>query len=79
MDDKADPSSGWPIVEVQQTPSPAQRDWYGKLYVYLYNLLNKFRDRLKEAKISFELYNLDVRELPQHLESNKYSRIEVCI
>jgi hypothetical protein len=79
MDDKADPSNGWPIAEVQQTQSPAQQDWYGKLFIYLYNMFNKFRDRLMETKIGFELYNVDVEELPQHLEPAKYSRIEVCI
>lgn len=79
MDDKADPSNGWPIAEVQQTPSLAQQDWYGKLYIYLNNMLNKFRARLKESRLNFELYNVDVQELPQHLEPTKYSRIEVCI
>lgn len=77
MDDKADPSNGWPILDIQQTSSPALRDWYGKLFIYLYGMLERFLDRLKKIRISFDLYNVDVNELPQHLEFDKYSRIEV--
>ena len=78
MDDKADPSGGWPILDVQQTSSPAPRDWYGKLFIYLHDVLKRFLDRLEKIRISFDLYNVDVKELPQHLEPNKYSKLEVC-
>lgn len=77
MDDKADPSSGWSISDIQQTSSPALRDWYGKLFIYLHSVLEMFLDRLENIQISFDLYNVDVKELPQHLETNKYSRVEV--
>lgn len=78
MDDKSDPSDGWPILDIQQTSSPAPNDWYGKLFVYLHNLLEQFLDRLQKIQISFDLYNVDVNELPQYLEFDRYSRIEVC-
>lgn len=78
MDDKADPSSGWPILHVQHISSPAPRDWYGKLYIYLHDIFKRFLHRLGKIRIGFVLYNMDVKELPQHLERNTYSRIEVC-
>jgi hypothetical protein len=77
MDDKADPSDGWPVLEIQQTSSPAIQDWYSKLFIYLYEVFQRFLDRLKKIRISVDLYNVDVNELPQHLEFNKYSKIEV--
>jgi hypothetical protein len=64
MDDKADPSDGWPILDVQQTSLPALRDWYSKLFIYIYSVLERFLERLKKCQISFDLYTLDVRELP---------------
>jgi hypothetical protein len=79
MDDKADPSNGWPTLEVERTSSPAPRDWYGKLFIYLHNMMKRFLDRLGKVRISFDLYNADVKELPQFLKHNKYSRIEVCL
>ncbi|KAN0076101.1 protein of unknown function (DUF4470) domain containing protein [Elaphomyces granulatus] len=78
MDDKADPSNGWPTLEVERTSSPAPRDWYGKLFIYLHNMMKRFLDRLGKVRISFDLYNADVKELPQFLKHNKYSRIEVA-
>jgi hypothetical protein len=78
LDDKADPSSGWPILDVQKISSPAPRDWYGKLFVYIHNMMKKFLDRLQKVRIGMVLYNVDARELPKHLERNKYTRVEVC-
>lgn len=78
MDDKADPANGWPILDVQQISSPAPRDWYGKLFIYIYGVLKIFLDRLEKTRIKFDLYNVDVKELPQYLEPNKYSGLEVC-
>ncbi|KAJ6783479.1 hypothetical protein PWT90_03512 [Aphanocladium album] len=42
MDDKADPSTGWPIGDIQAVSLPASSDWYGKLYVYLHSLFQDF-------------------------------------
>lgn len=78
INDKSDPSNGWPIVDVQQTPSPAPRDWYGKPFFYLHEMLERFLDKLKTTRASFVLYNIDVKELPQYLELGKFSRIEVA-
>ena len=78
MDDKADPSSGWPVLNILRTPSPAPQDWYGKLFIYIHNMLENFLDRLQKIRIDFILHHVDVRELPPLLQHNKYARIEVC-
>jgi len=78
MNDKADPSSGWPVLDIRHTSSPAPQDWYGKLFTYLHNMVTIFLNRLEKTRISVVLYNVDVGELPQYLEHNTYSRIEVC-
>ncbi|CZR50286.1 uncharacterized protein PAC_00158 [Phialocephala subalpina] len=78
MDDKSEPSCGWPIMDVQRTSSPAPRDWYGKLFVHLHEVLRRFQGNLKKVRVNFVLYNVNVKELPQHLHMNKYSRIETA-
>jgi len=77
MDDKADPLDGWPILEVKQMPSPADQDVYGKLFIYLHDILLQFLDRFQKVRINFDLHSVDVNELPEHLQPNTYSRIEV--
>lgn len=67
MDDRSDPSDGWPILYVQQITSPALHDWYGKLFTYLHKLLERFLDCLKRNGISFDLSNVDVNELTHQL------------
>jgi hypothetical protein len=77
MDDQADPSTEWLVTDVEKSLWPAKADWYGKLYTYIFNVLERFVDSLRRNVISFALYNLDVKELPQHLQAGKYCRIEV--
>jgi hypothetical protein len=77
MDDKADPLTGWPIWEVSRTPFIASSDAYGKLFIYLKEAMQKFLRQLATGNANFELYNVDARELPQHLSSGTYDRIEV--
>lgn len=76
--DRADPLAGWDIREVDRIITPAREDLYGKLFVYLYDMFNNFQNRLGIINISFELYSLDVRDLSKYLETDRYSRIEVC-
>lgn len=40
-------------------------------------MIEKFLDRLQSTSICFVLYNVDARELPQHLEHDRYARVEV--
>lgn len=78
MDDKADPSSGWPIDDVQAVPLPASGDWYGKLYIYLHKLFQEFLARIRSATVTFRLFNVDAVLLPSYLD-RKYTRIEVTL
>lgn len=78
MDDKADPLNGWPIREVARVQTMAKEDLYGKLYLYLQDVFQKFLDRLARVGIDFELLNMDAIELPANLQKNKYARVEVC-
>lgn len=77
MSDQANPSSGWLTTDVKQTSSPAPEDWYGKLYLFVYKVLKKFLGRLKDLRVSFDIYNVDAKELPLNLKHGIYSRIEV--
>ncbi|OBT66458.1 hypothetical protein VE03_03695 [Pseudogymnoascus sp. 23342-1-I1] len=78
MSDKADPSAGWPTFDVKQTSSPAAEDWYGKLFVFLHKVLKNFLGHLKETRVSFDIYNVDAKDLPLNLKQGIYSRIEVA-
>ena len=77
MDDKADPLNGWPIREVAQVRTMAKEDLYGKLYIYLQHVFQKFLDHLAKIEIYFDLLNMDAIQLPEILQENKYARIEV--
>ncbi|OBT41478.1 hypothetical protein VE00_07576 [Pseudogymnoascus sp. WSF 3629] len=78
MSEQANPSSGWLTTDVQQTLSPAPEDWYGKLYFFLHKVLEKFLGRLKDLRVSFDIYNVDAKELLLNLKQGIYSRIEVA-
>jgi hypothetical protein len=77
MDDKADPSAGWLVTDGEKLLWPAKSDWYGKLYIHISDVLKRFVDTLQKNVIHFDVYNLDVKELPQHLQAGRYCRIEV--
>lgn len=78
MKDSADPLNGWSSEEVAATSSgAASADIYGKLFYYLQGLLRSFLNRLPSLKVSFELLQLDVAQLPEHIEHGTLSRIDV--
>ncbi|KAF7175088.1 hypothetical protein CNMCM7691_006492 [Aspergillus felis] len=78
MNDNADPLHGWSLDEVSATSTgPATTDIYGKLFFYIRGMLRSFLGRLPSLKLSFELFQLDAARLPDHLENNSFSRIEV--
>ncbi|GIJ91024.1 hypothetical protein Asppvi_009989 [Aspergillus pseudoviridinutans] len=78
MNDNADPLHGWSLDEVSATSTgPATADIYGKLFFYIRAMLRSFLGRLPSLKLSFELFQLDADRLPDHLENNSFSRIEV--
>ncbi|RLL98932.1 hypothetical protein CFD26_107683 [Aspergillus turcosus] len=76
--DSADPLHGWSSEEVADTSSgPATADIYGKLFFYIRGMLQSFLGRLPSLKLSFEVFQVDAACLPDHLENNSFSRIEV--
>jgi hypothetical protein len=77
MGDQANPLSGWPIWEVYSRPWPAKQDCYGKLHAYLREVFGKFVKSLTTVHVSFEMHCLDARELKEHLDCDRYTRIEV--
>lgn len=77
MSDKTDPLCGWSVEDLQQTVWIASNDLYGKLYKHLYTLIFKMLRRLTTSKAHFHLFNMDVEDLPRHLDKNRYARIEV--
>lgn len=78
MVDNADPSHGWSLKEVSNTTSgAATADIYGKLFFYIRGILDSFIDRIFGAKMSFQLLHLDASSLPDHLDQDSFSRIDV--
>jgi hypothetical protein len=78
MKDNADPREGWSPEEVAKTSSgPAAADIYGKLFYHIRSTLHSFLSRLDTMDLCFELFQLDVLDLPKHLKSKTFSRIEV--
>ena len=78
MHDNADPLNGWDLKDVETTASgPASADIYGKLYYHVRSVLRAFLARLSVSQVSFRLFQLDASDLPDHLKSNHFSRIEV--
>ena len=78
MHDNADPLNGWSLKEVQNTSSgPAANDIYGKLFYHVRTVLRAFLLRVSGLQVSFQLFQLDASELPDHLGAGSFSRIEV--
>ncbi|KKK20834.1 hypothetical protein ARAM_004716 [Aspergillus rambellii] len=78
MPDSADPLHGWPSEDVANTSSgAATADIYGKLFFYLQGTLRTFLDRLSSLDVSFRLFQVDASDLPQYVEKDSFSRIEV--
>lgn len=78
MMDSANPLKGWDLAEILQTHvGTAVNDLYGKLFVHVRSALVSFKRRLSRTGAHFELYNLNVVELPDVLAPNTFARIEV--
>ncbi|KAL7918083.1 hypothetical protein ACQKWADRAFT_324100 [Trichoderma austrokoningii] len=78
LQDSLDPLDGWDIFDIlNETPRAAASDVYGKLYFYLQHILKEFIEKSISLNISFQLLNVDAEELSEHLEREKFSRIEV--
>jgi hypothetical protein len=79
FDDKSDPMAGWSILEVHETPWPASRDTYGKLFAYLHKEFQAFLHRMVTLKIDIQLLNVEAKLLPELLTPRSYGRIEVIL
>lgn len=80
LHDNADPLNGWPLKDVDATPSgPATADIYGKLFYYVCDILRSFLQRLSGIRSNFRLLQADALELPDFFDSDEsFNRIEVC-
>ena len=78
MADSADPLDGWDLgYLLQSSYSSAINDIYGNLFYHLRDLLSSFIRQVASRKIAFELFNMDVNDLPRHLGGRQFARIEV--
>lgn len=78
--DSADPFDGWNAgVALQSSYGPATNDIYGKLFNHLKDLLSSFIRQAASRRIAFELFNVDVNDLPRQLGSRQFARIEVTV
>ena len=78
MDDKSDPPDGWPLWEVHRWPNPAKEDRYGKLFAYLRHHFAAFIAKLRIGSgFRFVMHCVDAMELPEYLEKDRFTRIEV--
>jgi hypothetical protein len=80
MTDSADPLHGWLHADYMPHARIAKADIYGSLFFFLRDLFLKFCNRVQNTSILFQLYNVDARELPEHLlqDGRAFDRIEVC-
>ena len=78
MNDSADPLNGWSSEEIANTSSgAATADIYGKLFFYIRGLLRSFLDRLSSLNSVFKILRADASSLPDLVDGNAFSRIEV--
>ncbi|EQL01827.1 MYND finger family protein [Ophiocordyceps sinensis CO18] len=77
MTDSADPLDGWYSKDVAETShGPATADLYGKLFFHIRSTLRSFLARLSDSPVTFQIFQVDVAELPRHLEPGSFGRIE---
>lgn len=78
MKDNADPLTSWSLEEVLRTSSgPATADVYGKLLFYLRGQFHSFLNRIQNLRIQLMILNFNPKDLPDRVEKDFYSRIEV--
>ena len=84
--DSADPIDSWPVETVQSSGSKhgiPKEDWYGRLYFYTRDKLEKFCQKLACGKMfRLHLYCMNATDLPFYLnksvEKMRFDRIEVA-
>ena len=81
MMDSADPVEGWPVKD-WVNKAPAKKDVYGRLFLYIQDVLLRFCRRIEELEVRFQLFQVDALELPTILKDcgigkHSFDRIEV--
>ena len=80
MTDSADPFDGWDLGYVLQSSyGSAAKDMYGKLFYDLRDYLSSLTRQAASRKIAFDLFNVDVNDLPRQVGSRQFTRIEVMV
>jgi hypothetical protein len=79
MKDEASPSDGWNYSDYATTSPGAKADGYGAIFFYLRELLTAFCIRVREVKMSFQVYYVDALDLEQYVGNMKFDRIEVSL
>ncbi|KAI5922779.1 hypothetical protein F4810DRAFT_671424 [Camillea tinctor] len=64
MDGIADPLNGWMVWEYVKVPCLAKNDIYGKLFIFLKNLLSRFHHRITHFKTLFRVLAVSPLALP---------------
>jgi hypothetical protein len=79
--DDASPFEGWDYYKYIRFALKATNDVTGSFFFFLRDALLRFCKRIKDIDIHFRLFNVDARELPDHLntEESQFDRIEVGI
>lgn len=79
MKDDASPLEGWDYYEYRKFAPKASNDVMGSFYFFLRDMLSRFCNRVRDIDVHFQLFNVDVRELPRHLstQESQFDRIEV--
>lgn len=77
MKDNASPRDGWLFDEYMENAPAAKADEFGAIFFHIRGLLLKFCSRLRSSNISFQLFNMDARDIGRYLDDIKFDRIEV--
>ena len=78
MKDDSDPLNGWDLPQILSSNcGAAKNDVYGKLYHHVKTMISSFHRRLSQTSCHFQLFNMNAKDLPNHLEKGRFARIEV--
>ena len=73
MRDDASPFEGWDYHKYIRFAPKATNDVMGSFFFLLRDTLLRFCQRIKDLNIHFRLFNVDARELPDHLSARNLS------
>jgi hypothetical protein len=77
LKDSSTPREGWLYSDYMNNAPAAKADEFGAIFFQIRELLLKFCKRIRTSKISFQLFNVDARELGDYVSDMKFDRIEV--